>query len=381
MLSGLAAHRLFKDKGGVLPRLHCSLMPMKFNLLRLTLLLLALGAVSLIAQVATAKKSGVESRLAQALKLFPEADTNKDGTLSIDEALLYVELHPEVKDKLRGKQGSKVSSKPATFAPGAEGTKVFVCAHSFMIYTAGMLPAIAKAADVLHLNAGQQMIGGSQVIQHWKVPDEQNQAKKALKEGMADVLTLSPHLLMPDEGIDNFTKLGLEKNPNLRVYVQASWAPRDGKMSDFTNSMRDAVTAEEVRQMRDTHYTSWQTKLEAQVKALNTAVGKEAVCIIPASTAVYALRERIAEGTAPGLTKQTELFRDDLGHPTEVMALLVTYCHFAAIYQRSPVGIAVPASLKTNPQAEALNKLLQEIAWQAVSTYPMSGVKIASASL
>ena len=354
---------------------------MKINLPRLILILLALGAVSLIAQVATAKKPGIESRLAQALKLFPEADTNKDGQLSIDEALLYAEQHPELKEKFRGKSGSKVSSKPASFAPGAEGTKVFVCAHSFMIYTAGMLPAITKSAGVAHLNAGQQMIGGSQVIQHWNVPDDQNQTKKALKEGIVDVLTLSPHMLMPDEGIDNFTKLGLEKNPNLRVYVQASWAPRDGKTGNFSNSMRDATTAEEVRQMRDTHYTSWQTKLEAQVKALNTAVGKEAVHIIPVSAAVYALRERIAEGKVPGLTKQTELFRDDLGHPTDVMALLVTYCHFAAIYQRSPVGIAVPASLQSNPEAAALNKLLQEIAWQAVSTYPMSGVKTATASL
>lgn len=353
---------------------------MKKNILRLSLVLFVFGALSLIAQVTTAKKSGIESRLAQALKLFPDADTNKDGTLSVDEALKYVELHPEVKDKLRGKSGG-ASSKPANFAPGAEGTKVFVCAHSFMIYTAGMLPAIAKSAGVAHLYAGQQMIGGSQVIQHWNVPDEKNQTKKALKEGIVDVLTLSPHLLMPDEGIDNFTKLGLEKNPNLRVYVQASWAPRDGKTGDFSNAMRDSVTAEEVRQMRDTHYTSWQTKLEAQVKALNTAVGKETVHIIPASDAVYALRERIAEGKAPGLTKQTDLFRDDLGHPTDVMALLVTYCHYAAIYQRSPVGLAVPASLQSNPQAEALNKLLQEIAWQSVSTYPMSGVKTEAASL
>ena len=119
---------------------------MKLNLLRLTVVMLALGVVSLIAQVVTTKKLGVENRLAQALQLFPDADANKDGTLSIEEALLYVDLHPEVKDKLRGKQGSQVSSKPATFAPGAEGTKVFVCAHSFMIYTAGMLPAISKSA-------------------------------------------------------------------------------------------------------------------------------------------------------------------------------------------------------------------------------------------
>lgn len=351
---------------------------MKRTFLCLSLVALSVGAISLIAQVAT-KKSGIESRLSQALAMFPDADTDKDGALSINEALAYIELHPEARDKFMAKTGgSKSSSKPASFAPGAEGTKVFVCAHSYMIYTADWLPQIAQAAGVAHLKAGQQMIGGSRVLQHWDLPDEQNQAKKALKEGIVDVLTLSPHLLMPDPGIDNFTKLGLEKNPKLRVLVQASWPPKDGKLAgNFTNAMRDAVTAEEVRQMRDAHHNLWLKNLEAQVVALNTTVGKEAVFIVPASAAVFALRERIASGTAPGLTKQSEMFRDDHGHPADPMALLVSYCHFAAIYQRSPVGLPVPKQLQDRPQAAELNKLLQQIAWDAVTSHPMSGVKVA----
>ena len=82
-----------------------------------------------------------------------------------------------------------------------------------MIYTAETLPPIAAAAGVAHLQAGQQMIGGSCVLQHWQVPDELNQAKKSLREGGVDVLLLSPHLLLPDAGLDDFTKLGLENNP------------------------------------------------------------------------------------------------------------------------------------------------------------------------
>ncbi len=350
---------------------------MKRISLCLFLAALSFGADTLFAQVAN-KKSGIEARLAQALKMFPDADADKDGALSVNEALAYVEKHPEAKDKFMAKTGgSKSSSKPASFAPGAEGTKVFVCAHSYMIYTADSLQQIAQAAGVAHLKAGQQMIGGSRVLQHWDLPDEQNQAKKALKEGIVDVLTLSPHLLMPDEGIDNYTKLGLEKNPKLRVIVQASWVPKDGKSGDFTNAMRDAVTADEVRQMRDLHHDGWLKQLEAQVTALNTAVGKEAVCILPVCAAVFALREHIAEGKAPGLMKQSEMFRDDHGHPSDLMALLVTYCHFAAIYKRSPVGLPVPAKLKDRPQAEELNKLLQQIAWDSVTSHPVSGVKAA----
>jgi hypothetical protein len=333
-------------------------------------------------------KTALELRFEKALKLFPDADADKDGKLSMEEALKYIEAHPELKDLMGGL--SKGTAKgPSTSKPGAlstpeskgltPGPRVFVCAHSFMIYTGQLLPPMTEAAGIAYRDAGRQMIGGSRVLQHWVVPDEQNLAKRVLREGSVDVITLSPHMLLPDEGIDNFTKLGLEKNPNLRVLVQASWPARDGNAGEFHNEMRDASTVESLKKLQDMHETSWVSALEKQVKSLNAAVGKEAVHIIPASRAVFALRERIAQGTAPGLTKQTDLFRDDLGHPNAPMAVLVTYCHFAAIHQRSPEGLPVPETIKDMPQAAKLNTLMQKIAWDTVSTYPMSGVKATEA--
>lgn len=263
----------------------------------------------------------------------------------------------------------------AAAASSARGERFFVCAHSFMIFTAKLLPEIAQAAGVKHIAAGQQMIGGSRVIQHWNLPDEQNKAKAALRAGEVDVLTLSPHMLLPDDGIDNFVKLGLEKNPKLRVLVQASWPARDGVVDNkFRNEDRDASTIESLRKMHVGH-GEWLRKLEAQVRALNQSAGREAVFIVPASEAIFALRERLVEGKAPGLKKQSELFRDPLGHPNAQLAQLVAYCHFATIYKRSPVGLPVPAALKSLPQAVELNRLLQELAWDAVVNYPMSGVK------
>jgi hypothetical protein len=186
-------------------------------------------------------------------------------------------------------------------------------------------------------------------------------------------------MLLPDEGIDNFTKLGLEKNPNLRVLVQASWPARDGNLTgDFHNIMRNDATVESLRKLQELQREQWGRQLEAQVTALNTAVGKEAVCIVPVNDAVFALRERVIGGKAPGITKQADLFKDDLGHPMPALAVLVTYCHFAAIHQRSPVGLPVPAALRDAPQAVELNTLLQQIAWDAVTHYPMSGVKVAA---
>ena len=259
-------------------------------------------------------------------------------------------------------------------------TRVFVCAHSFMIFTAKLLPSLAQAANFSYASAGQQMIGGSRVLQHWNLPDEKNVAKAALREGKVDVLTLSPHMLLPDEGIDNFTKLGVEKNPNLRVFVQASWPGFDGQQAgNFKNEDRNSATVGSLQVIRTMLRERWNTALEAQVRALNSVVGRETVHIIPVGDAVFALREHIAKGTAPGLTQQTDLFRDPIGHPREPLAALVCYCHFAAITGRSPVGLPVPAELQKLPHAAELNTLLEQLAWDAVSAYPLSGVKTAAA--
>lgn len=253
--------------------------------------------------------------------------------------------------------------------------RVFVCAHSFMIFTSKLLPGMAQAANFPYAAAGQQMLGGSRVIQHWNLPDEKNVAKAALRDGKVDVLTLSPHRLLPDEGIDNFTRLGLEKNAKLRVLVQASWPGFDGVWTGFKNEQRNAATLASLGEMRRTFRERWLTALEAQVGALNKSLGHDTVRIVPVCDAVFALREHIAKGTAPGLTKQTDLFRDDIGHAQAPLAGLVGYCHFAAITGRTPVGLPVPAELQNAPHAAELNTLLQQIAWDAVTAYPLSGVK------
>ena len=51
------------------------------------------------------------------------------------------------------------------------------------------------------------------------------------------------------------------------------------------------------------------------------------------------------------------------------MVILVSYCNYACITGKSPVGLDV-----REPAISAeLHALLQRIAWDTVSTYPMSG--------
>jgi hypothetical protein len=87
------------------------------------------------------------------------------------------------------------------------------------------------------------------------------------------------------------------------------------------------------------------------------------------------LREKVIAEKVPGISKQADLFSDPIGHAKAPVSILNAYCHFAVIYKKSPVGLPIPSGLKKTDKAEELNKLLQEIAWEAVKKEPLSGVK------
>ena len=72
--------------------------------------------------------------------------------------------------------------------------------------------------------------------------------------------------------------------------------------------------------------------------------------IVPVGQAAIALREKIVAGAAPGLKTQWDLFSDCWGHPQPPLQVLATYCHFAVIYRRSPVGLPLPAVLADGQQ-------------------------------
>jgi hypothetical protein len=114
--------------------------------------------------------------------------------------------------------------------------------------------------------------------------------------------------------------------------------------------------------------------IEGHVKELNQRIHGANIMVVPCGEAVIALREKVIQGEAPGVRTQGELFTDVLGHPGPQIRVLSAYCHFAVIYRRPPVGLPVNSQLAKLPDAEKLNRLLQEIAWKAVTEHPLSGV-------
>jgi hypothetical protein len=260
--------------------------------------------------------------------------------------------------------------------PIATGQFVFSAGHSCHWFVPELLRPMARAAGIQgHVHHGQA-IGYSRVITQWDWPEEKNKAKQALRAGKVDTLTLAP-IYLPDEGIDKFVGLALEHNPRVRITLQEGWLPFDLYDPTFKIRLktvdRDALTGTELRQRHAPYFKA----MQEQVRELNKKRGKQVLFIVPAGHAVIALREKIRTGKAPGLKSQGDLFHDALGHPRPPLAALVTYCHFAAIYRQSPVGLPVPSVLKTDDEPngnEAMNRLLQETAWQAVIDHPLSGL-------
>ncbi len=181
------------------------------------------------------------------------------------------------------------------------------------------------------------------------------------------MLTLAPRYL-PDEGIEKFADLAVEHNPHIRINVDEFWLPfdvYDPKVAQPDKVDHDAPTGEELRKMHALYFTDFDEHLQK----LNAKYGRQVLFVVPVGQAVVALREKIIAGHAPGLTKQSELFTDPIGHATAPLEALASYCQFAVMYRRCPVGL----KLSSVPN-EDLNLLLQELAWQAALDHPLSGL-------
>ena len=178
--------------------------------------------------------------------------------------------------------------------------------------------------------------------------------------------------------------LRLRHNPNLRVTVQEFWLPYDVYEPHYYDPPiiphpkkidHNAQSGPGLRKIHDRYFQ----EMDAHVREVNDKLGKRVLLVVPAGQAVIALREKIIAGQAPGLRTQEDLFSDSLGHPKPALQVLISYAHYAVIYRKNPTGLPVPKALTglklPAGETDGLNRLLQQLAWDAVIHHPLSGVK------
>jgi uncharacterized membrane protein len=302
--------------------------------------------------------------------------------------------------------------EPTPPEPISKGQRTFTIGNSFHWWIPDLLARAAFDAGYKdHLHFGVSAIGGSWVSQHWDLPDDKNPAKKSLRKDKIDVLTLG-NMYPPDEGVEKFARMGLEHNPNFRVTLQEFWLPNDCYDPTLARQKRgekndhNVFSGAELRRQHAPYFRD----MDELVRGINKKLGRPVVFVVPMGQAVIRLREKIIAGQVPYIKDQADLFHDDAGHPFEPIQVLAAYCHFAVIYRRSPVGLPVPYLLKgtgnpkydkegqgfstwwyarhpdpknsgkVTPEDERLNRLLQEVAWDAVTHHPLSGVYLGASS-
>ncbi len=294
------------------------------------------------------------------------------------------------------------SDKPIT-----QGQKIVMATHSFNVFVGptranprdpnsasspGPLAALAAERNRPgHETLAVQMIGGSTPMQHWSQgdgDDAKNIAKAALLSGgdKVDVFTMSPNAKMPEEGVDRFGDFVIAHNRNARIMVQSSWSAYDGHGStpsvggtgggDFKNDQRDNETLATVQRWLANEKApgGYLERLRTQLSGIDRRAGRQITYVVPSSTAVYSLRTQVIEGKVPGVARQSDMHRDPIGHPTTVTSHLVTYVWYAAMYRESPVGLQALVDT-ADPNSARREKMLQQIAWNAVVGEPKSGVK------
>lgn len=276
-------------------------------------------------------------------------------------------------DNVRSQEPTKKADAPPP------GLRVYSSGHSFHMFMPKILEEIAKSAGIEgHTQVGNSSIGGSYVHQHWAKEGDKS-AKASIERDQPDIFTMAP-IYLPDDGIDNFVRLCSEKSPKTQITLQEFWLPHDVYDVNYKKQTpkfpdRDAMTAEYLR----TEYGKYFKVMDDYVADINRKYSRPIVVVVPVGQAVVALREKVIAGEVPGVTKQSELFTDSIGHCKSQIMVLNAYCHYAVIYKRSPVGLPVPSALKNaggdKAGTEKLNTLLQEIAWKAVTSHPLSGVK------
>ena len=292
--------------------------------------------------------------------------------------------------------------------------KIYSIGNSFHFWIWTELTPIEQAAGIPpHLppagTNGYDFMASSRVIDHWdpkdpkdpthQAPDPKHLVKPTVEAGPIDVITLGG-MHIPDEGIDDFATLALSKNPNVIITLQEFWLPYDrleypmsgkNEFGDLAKTLRPWADTNPIPPRADPPDTSnFNVPTADQLVALhkpyfdgfdkyvvgkNKKLGKNVLRVVPVGQAVIEIRRKVIAGQFPGVTKQSELFTDSLGHPGPVIKALAGYCHYIVIFRKDPRAIPLP-KFPVRPPAtinEEQNKILTQIAWDAVTNHPLSG--------
>ena len=235
-----------------------------------------------------------------------------------------------------------------------------------------------------------QLGWGAQLKSHWE-PDmpvngfevenahpRYEDARAAMKQGRYDALVMTEAVEIKDaikwhdssKYVRYWAREATLNNPSARVYLYETWHPLDDPEGWLERLDRDLPTY-------------WEGDLLAKGLAHGDTGGP--VYVIPAGQVFARFVRRVEQaGGLPGMSRREDLFgrhadgTQDMIHFNDLGSYLVALTHYAVLYHRSPVGLPhelllADGSPATPPSAEVA-RLMQEVVWEVVTSYPKTGV-------
>ncbi|HJL18264.1 MAG TPA: hypothetical protein RMH99_21550 [Sandaracinaceae bacterium LLY-WYZ-13_1] len=253
---------------------------------------------------------------------------------------------------------------------GRDAASVFFVGHSLINFDMPeMLAGIGESGGVRH-EWSAHIGNGAPLSWIWSHPERGDGADPhaELPSGRYDVLVLTEAIPLEDQMryndtvgyAERFVRLARDGDPNARVYLYETWHSLDG--------------AYDWRARIESDRALWESVMDD----VDARVDGPAMRMVPGGTALGRLVDRVEAGGVPGLGSRRDLFVDDI-HLGDVGNYFIALVQYATIYQRSPVGVTASTVDRWGepfaaPSPDAA-RVMQEIAWEVVSTDPRAGVR------
>lgn len=366
-----------------------------------------------------------EKQLANWLKRFPAADSNRDGRLTVEEAEAYRQKLESPKKNVSAKRGAprqfkvdpgwqakrfpdravcyrlpkeiaaiyaetlKGSSRPVASYPKPKDGSVRIVGtgHSFMAPGYKTFPAIARAAGFKQPPLVTHTGGGITGSARYKWEQENgifqfdgNPRPKLLasiSNAEWDAMMWGPYYNDRPVYYSCWIDFCLKYNPQMKFYLSDAW-PQLAQL-DKRPTSEDQLSAETVARMGKEKHAVYSHLVAALDKKYPNRV-----FILPTCEAMVLAVQYYHRGQLPDVEgihtligkKPRSLWRDQIGHLGPGFGNLEGYVFYATIYGRSPELIEDDIAFggAVDYPSRRLDRVFRKIAWQAALNNPLSGV-------
>ncbi len=290
----------------------------------------------------------------------------------------------EMYKKSSSRKGEVVTSydKPTDGSLRIVGT-----GHSFMAPGYSTLPLIARAAGLNQPTPVLHVGGGVTGSARYKWEEENGifafegkpvpKVLTAIANAKWDAMMWGPFYNDRKEYYSCWIDFCREHKQDMKFYLSDAWPQLD--QLEVTPKSESELTNEVVARMHEEKRQTY----HSLVNELNETYGN-CVFVLPTSRAMVIAVEHYHRGELPGVQglhkviggKERSLWRDFLGHLGQGMESLEGYVFYATLYGRSPelIETDIRLSSKNGYPSPELDRTFRKIAWQAVTSDPLSGV-------